>query len=148
MKDIRILSVITGYTLLCAAFNSWEEQLPSVAFYFGTIIAAVGTSLFSIFLLVLLRNGAQFTRGVFTVFAYVVCLTGAIAYSFFAINGKADTINSAANMHVVVFPITHAFFTLTLGFGVTLCAFVVFLYRKIRNVQSAAGGGGIPPPQL
>jgi len=38
----------------------------------------------------------------------------AIAYAYYASNGKADSLHSAAHMHVIVFPMLHACFTFVL----------------------------------
>ena len=42
--------------------------------------------------------------------AYVVAITGFLAYLGYAFDEKADSINSAAHMHVVAFPILHCIF--------------------------------------
>ncbi|MFT5524289.1 MAG: hypothetical protein ACI9G1_004563 [Pirellulaceae bacterium] len=39
--------------------------------------------------------------------AYAVASTGTVIYGVYAFDGQADSINSAAHMHVIAFPILH-----------------------------------------
>ena len=39
--------------------------------------------------------------------AYLIAATGVMAYLFYAVNGKADSLESSAHMHVILFPVLH-----------------------------------------
>ena len=133
-NHIRILSVVFSLTFLCAAFNSWEEQLPNIVFYLGTVLGAIITSFFAILFIIVLRNtsASQFTRSVFIVLAYIVCGTAMFAYFYYAINGKADSLHSAAHVHVVIFPFFHIFISCALLLVAVFTVFIASLIKKMN----------------
>ncbi len=50
--------------------------------------------------------------------AYAIAITGLLVFTLYAFDGKADSLNSAAHMHVIMFPILHCVFAF-LVYGVT-----------------------------
>ena len=111
-RHIHILLGLAGLTFACAAFNSFEEQLPGLGFYTSTVFGAVAAPLFAVWVVYLLRHKPLFTQGVFVGVAYVVCVTALLSYTNYALNGKADSLHSAAHMHVIMFPIFHGLVTI------------------------------------
>ena len=94
-------------TLLFALVNSVGEQLPTLSFTLGATIAAVISQLPGIIVGFLSSRGISKVTAALLIPAYFIAATGLLAYLVYAFNGKADSLNSAAHMHVIMFPILH-----------------------------------------
>ncbi len=108
---IRILLVLNALTLLFAAYNSYEEQLPSLTIYLATVVAAVVAGSISSILFIAISKRDKKINLFFAIVAHLSTLTGTVIYLYYALNGKADSLHSAAHMHVIVFPISQGFLT-------------------------------------
>ena len=132
-KNTLILCVIIGLTLLFAAYNSWEEKLPTILFYLGTVIAAIIPSCFALFILYFVRNKIYLIKTIFQIIAYIISLFGLSIYIFYAFNGKSDSLHGAAHMHVIMFPLTYLVLSLGLIIlGIVLSSF----YTTIKRVKN------------
>ena len=136
-RHITILLGLVVLTFICAAFNSFEEKLPSAGFYILTVFGAVATPLVTIWVVYLVRHKSTFTRKVFVLVAYFVCTTSLLAYINYAFNGKADSLHSAAHMHVIIFPIFHCFVSIIVMLIGLLTASIGNKLKK--NVKHVAG---------
>jgi len=136
-RHLNILLGLAGLTFACAAFNSFEEQLPSAGFYISTIFGAVAAPLFAVWVVHLVRHKPIFTSGVFVSVAYIVCVTALLAYTHYAFNGKADSLHSAAHMHVIAFPIFHGFVSIILMLtGLLIASIGKRLKKHVQHVAA------------
>lgn len=109
LVHVAVLGFIFLLTLLFAFINSIGEQLPSISFALGATLASVISQLPGGIVGFFSTRGYSRTIVVFLFPAYFVATTGMLAYLAYAFNGKADSLNSAAHMHVVMFPMFHCF---------------------------------------
>ncbi len=121
---IKILLMLNISTLMFSAYNSYVEELPSLLFYFGTVIGAIASGIISSTIFVLISKRARRTNYPFGVVAYVSTGLGTLAYLYYALNGKADSMHSAAHMHVVMFPLLHGFLAIC---GLTIAGLISFI---------------------
>lgn len=105
--SLAVLVAALCTTVLFAIVNSIQEELPSMGFaIFVTLLA--GLSQFPGILVAYVRWRRQSnTTAPFLFAAYAVATTGTLAYGYHAFNGKADSLNTAAHMHVIMFSILH-----------------------------------------
>jgi len=129
-----ILLVINIATLVFAWVNNIEEELPDTVFFLETVAGAItpGIIAAAIFLVV-----SRFRRRIDYIFgfvAYVISLFGMIVYAIYASNGKADSLNTAAHMHVIMFPMLLGFVTLVALVGASIISFTIyFLFLHPKN---------------
>lgn len=105
-------------TLLFATINAIEESLPTHLFTLKVVLAAGISQLPGIILAAAHWHRPSRLMAAFLRPAYIVATTGVLAYAAYALNGRADSFNSAAHMHVIMFPILH-------------CIFAIFLYVSL-----------------
>jgi hypothetical protein len=106
-SHLMIFAALILAILACAAFNNFEEQLPSQAFFLGTVFGAITPSVLAVAAFEVISRWRRRIDVPSCVAAYLVCTTGLVAYAFYALNGKADSLHSAAHMHVIMFPMLH-----------------------------------------
>lgn len=106
--SLCILSGLLLLTFLFALKNSLEEGFPFYTKEMAMVVGLAGLSQLPGILIALWRwkKEPRATMPLLLV-AYFVAFTGWLAYFNFAFNGQADSINSAAHMHVFAFPILH-----------------------------------------
>ena len=112
-SHLTIFAVFILAILGCAAFNSYEEELSSHAFFLGTVFGAIAPSVLAVAAFAIICHWRRRIDVSFCVAAYLVGSTGLLAYVFYALNGKADSLHSAAHVHVIAFPMLYG--ALTLG---------------------------------
>lgn len=105
-------------TLVFAAINAAEEELPS-RFAIQVTLAAGISQLPGLILAVAALFSSKSGLRWLLFPAYFVAVTGLSMYTIYAFNGKVDAQDSAAHMHVIMFPIMHCFIA---GFAYTLVA--------------------------
>jgi hypothetical protein len=121
---IVLLVSVLVVTLLLATKNAIDEQnntrLTLIAISFSVVSQLPGI----VFGYLRLAR-PTFRCRMMLVPAYFMALTGCAAYFGYAVNGKADSLNSAAHLHIVFFPMLHCFFGLLLyGFFAILAMFI------------------------
>ena len=109
LVHIAVLAFIFLFTLILALINSIGEQLPSISFALVVTLASVISQLPGIIVGFFSTRRNARTTIVFLFPAYFIAATGMLAYLAYAFNGKADSLNSAAHMHVIMFPMLHCF---------------------------------------
>ncbi len=129
---VRILFVLNGLTLLFAAYNSYEEKLPSLTFYFATVVAAVAAGSISSIIFIAISRRDKKINPFFAIVAYLSTLLGTVVYLYYALNGKADSLHSAAHMHVIVFPVSHGFLTVC---GLALASLLSVIVKLITATK-------------
>ena len=102
-----ILVIITLVTLFCAAFNSYEEELPTAALQLGTVAAAIAPSILGMAAFIIVPRLLKDPKWPLCLASYMISGAGMLAYAFYAGNGKADSIHSSGHMHVIMFPIVY-----------------------------------------
>lgn len=107
LLHIVVLGFVFLLTLIFALVNSVGEQLPSLSFTLGVTVAATISQVPGILVGFLSSRATSRTITAFLFPAYLVAATGMLAYLNYAFNGKADSLDSAAHMHVIMFPILH-----------------------------------------
>ncbi|TWT75797.1 hypothetical protein CA13_73700 [Planctomycetes bacterium CA13] len=75
--------------------------------------------------------------------SYFVALTGIAAYLNYATNGKSDSLNSAAHMHVVMFPMLHCFLAFAVYSAAGLIAAAIAVLPSSDGVPSDVTSGTI-----
>lgn len=123
------LSVACVLTLLFATFNAWQEEHQGRGLVFLAGLSIV-SQLPGLAVAQWFRLSSKSHVGVMLVAAYFVAATGLLVFGVYAFNGKADSMNSAAHMHVVAFPVFHIALALFVyccaGFG----SFCIYVYRR------------------
>ncbi|MES2477404.1 MAG: hypothetical protein V4640_16575 [Verrucomicrobiota bacterium] len=104
-----ILGIITLVILFCAAFNSYEEELPTAVFYMGTVVASIVPSILGMAAFFMVTRLHGISNWPLCVASYMISITGMLAYTFYAANGKADSLHSSGHMHVIMFPVVYGF---------------------------------------
>ena len=112
-------------TLVLASSNAIEEELPTRSFMFTVILAAGISHVPGMVLAIAIARCQKPSLRIIVLLvpAYIVAVTGALAYLFYALNGKADSLN-AAHLHVIFFPVFHCFFAAVLYSIAGIVAFV------------------------
>ena len=130
-----LLGLACVLTLLFASINAWEEEIRGRAFAMVVGLSIV-SQLPGLGIAQLFRLSPKSYTGVLLVGAYLIAATSLAVYTIYAFNGKSDSMNSAAHMHVIFFPIFHlvlsVFVYLCVGFG----AFCIYLYRRQRDAKN------------
>lgn len=137
---IKILLVLNIFTLICSAYNSYEEELPSLLFYFGTVFGAIASGIISSTIFVLISKRTRRTNYPFCIVAYASTGLGTLAYLYYALNGKADSLHSAAHVHVFAFPMLQGFLTIC-GLAIAGLISVITrsaIYNKSSNTEPNA----------
>lgn len=139
--SLVILACALLLTLVFATINTIEEEHPLAEGGAILILIACVSQLPG--LLVALwrwkRNSVSAIPMLFG--AYLIALTGSAVYAVYAFNGgPADSLNSAAHMHVIFFPVLHCIFAAVvyLACGILSAVLSVFLSYKQRDEQSHA----------
>ncbi len=99
-------------TIFFATVNSLGEQLPTVSFTILASFASIISQLPGIALAIACYRHASGLVRVLLLPAFFVAVTGLLAYLAYAFNGKAESLDSAAHMHVIMFPILHCIIAL------------------------------------
>ena len=134
-----LLLVFFSWTLLMASINLVQEGSGS----------QISQDLSSVFASVLLVGFSGFSQvpGLFVAWwrwkgsaksvppmlfaAYVIALTGVAAFTGFASQtGPSDSMNSAAHMHIFLFPLLHLVFSGMVYFVASLCTIGCVLYWR------------------
>ena len=105
---VLLLPLLFVITLALGTFNAIDEENGLRL----TVIGALGSIVSQIpgLMIAFVAYRRRSVASAILLFAaYIVALTGLVAYLNYATNGKADSLNSAAQMHVVMFPILHCF---------------------------------------
>ena len=156
--NLYILAACVAGLFICAACNGWDEmgQPPLLEifkqggeYFVITVSAAIAVPLLAIAVMVLMRGRTPLTRAITAIGAYIVCGTALLAYVWFAANGQADSINSAAHMHVIVFPIRHAVFSALVGalaLGIIALTSICRYFRQnMSTPKHRLEAAGVPP---
>ena len=99
--------------ILCfAAFNSYEEQLPTWSFYISTVIGAIIAPALAVTSLLIALKLSNRINIPLLIVAYLSLTFGFLVYFKYAFNGKADNMETAAHMHVIAFPFLHSALTI------------------------------------
>jgi hypothetical protein len=126
-------------TEVFATINTIEEDYPLDEGTFLILIA--GVSQLPGLLIALWRWKKNSVAAIPMLFgAYIIALTGAAAYAAYAFDGQADSINSAAHLHVIAFPVLHCIFAVVvyLACGIVSGVLSLFRIRQRRGEQSHA----------
>jgi len=126
-----ILSSIFLVTLVFAAVNAIEES-PQLNFVLLATVGAVASQIPGLILGWYRCRSSFWYARLMLIPAYCVAITGVLVYAIYAFNGRADSLNSAAHMHVIFFPVMHCILAAVgyLVFAVTLG--LIFLVRRRR----------------
>jgi hypothetical protein len=124
---IRVLWSIIIVTFLLSIFN-WYEEGYFIGLLF-TNLAAVFSGVISTLLFMLSIRRQWACRKTFKIVALLSVLFGFAGYLFYAINGQAENSStSAAQMHVIVFPILHAMVTAFLFLSAMIVTFALKVF--------------------
>ncbi|MFK7821636.1 MAG: hypothetical protein AB8G99_23185 [Planctomycetaceae bacterium] len=117
--SLWLFAVALTLTLVFAMKNALEEGFPWVSKETAFVVLFAGASQLPGLFVGYLR-WKKTSRAIIPmlIVAYFVALTGLLTYMKFAFDGRADSINSAAHMHVFAFPIMHCI--------LAACLYVVF----------------------
>jgi hypothetical protein len=119
-----------------AWINNSEELLPTTMFFAQTILGALASGFGATLLFLIVSKIRRRTDYVFSTIAYCSSLFGMMAYAFYAYSGKADSMHSAAHMHVIVFPLLHGFLTIVaIIVGAILSTAIYFLFQRKKQTQ-------------
>jgi hypothetical protein len=130
-----LLAIAFAFTILFAAKNAVEEQLGSTSFVCKVVLAAVISQIPGMLIaLTRTRTSGFWVRGLL-VPAYMIAVTGVCAYAVYAFNGKADSLNSAAHMHVIFFPVMHCVFGVLAYLLTTVCMGLAIGVRRLLPSQ-------------
>lgn len=113
LNSWRILLAAWLLTELFAAKNSVDEGYALLTWSGMVVIIIAGLSQMpGVLIAVRYRNSQSVAILPLLVGSYVIAVTGWGVYAKYAFDGRADSINSAAHLHVVVFPVLHCVFAL------------------------------------
>ncbi len=119
------------WTLACATLNTVEEGYPLLSFVGSGLILLAGLSQVPGILIAVwhwkTRAGAAVPL---LCGAWIIAFTGAAVYAKYASDGRADSLNSAAHLHVIAFPVFHGLFALLVYL---LCGLVAVLGLRRRR---------------
>jgi uncharacterized protein with PQ loop repeat len=125
----KILVSVILLTLCLASFNSYEEGVSGFVFFFVTVIGVVVGSVICLLAYAQANKSLGEKSTAYLIAAYASAIFGLLAYLHYATNGKSDSLDSAAHMHIIAFPILHIFLSVS---GVFLAAVWVRI-RKVTN---------------
>ena len=128
-------------TLALGAFNAINEQNGMRLTVIGSLGSVVSQIPGLMIAYVFYRRRSTSSR-LFLFAAYFVALTGLAAYLNYATNGKADSLNSAAHMHIIMFPILHCFLAFIVYTATGLIAAIATIPSS-TEIHSGAGNGTI-----
>lgn len=130
-----ILSSVLCLTLAFALVNAIEEELGALRFT-AMVTLLAGISQLPGIAIATLRGsngswGKSSTSTALLTCAYVIAATGLAVYAVYAFDGKADSMNSAAHLHIFVFPIMHCIFGIAVyGLG-SATSLIVYFVRSV-----------------
>ncbi|WP_440906391.1 hypothetical protein ACMZOO_18630 (plasmid) [Catenovulum sp. SX2] len=128
---LKIQCILILMTAVFAAFNGYEEQLGSVGNIGTAVIYALVAGSFSVVVHFIAHKLLPKYSKPYCVTAYASALFGFIGFVYYASNGKADSLESAAHMHVIVFPILHTMLAILLFVAATIWGAVLRFNRKV-----------------
>ncbi len=135
-KPPTSLAALAGGLLLTEAFaliNALDEELPSWTFTL-LVIAIAGVSQLPGLLIAYWRWKTRSVAAVpLLVGAYGIAVTGGMAYAAYALNGKADSLNSAAQMHVIAFPVLHCILAVLIYAACGAVSAVCCVFAKFKR---------------
>lgn len=124
--SLTILSLMFAATIVFAVANAMDEN-PEFNFVALATVAAVASQTPGLVLGWFCRGSSSWYARLMLIPAYCVAITGVLAYTVYAFNGRADSTHSAAHMHVIVFPVMHCILA-ALGYVVFAAALgLIFL---------------------
>ena len=145
-KHIAILCVINIATFIFAWINSTEEELPTAIFFTQTVIGAIGSGVGATLVFLIVSKMRRSIDYVFCTIAYGSSFFGMMAYALYAYSGKADSLHSAAHMHVIFFPILHGVITVgAVVAGAILSTAIYFLIQRKKQTEQVSAGNPLPP---
>jgi len=139
--SLVILACALLLTEVFATINAIEEDYPLLAWGTIFVILIGGVSQLPGLLIALWRWKRKSAAAIPMLFgAYMIALTGCGVYSLYAFDGKADSLNSAAHMHVVFFPILHCILAVGIYVicGIVSAVFSLVRWLRTRDDQSHA----------
>lgn len=136
--SLAILGFAFAGTLVLGTVNAIDEDLPPRLFLIATS-GSVVSQVPGLGIAYWRWKTGSIVPTVLLGVAYLVAVTGVLAYFNYATNGKADSLHSAAHLHIVLFPLTHCFLAVcayaVLGLTAAAISFIDF------GDASHAGGG-------
>ena len=131
-----LLAIAFAFTILFATKNAVEEQLGSASFVCKVVFAAVISQIPGVLIAFARSRSSTFGIRCLLVPAYIIAATGVWVYAIYAFNGKADSMDSAAHMHVVFFPIMHCVFGVLAYLATGLFIGVAYAAARLRSSQN------------
>ncbi|WP_440904823.1 hypothetical protein ACMZOO_00910 [Catenovulum sp. SX2] len=122
---LKIQCIFMLITAALAAFNAYEEQLGGVSTIGTAVIYALIAGTFSVFAYFIVQRWLPKFSKPYCITAYTSVFFGCIGFLYYASNGKADSLESAAHMHVIVFPMLHTMLAILLFIGATIWGIVL-----------------------
>lgn len=118
-------------TLLFAFINTWEEEIPMLSQGGILLVLLAGLSQIPGVLLAFMRYKNNSTAMLPPlVAAFLIAGSGVLAYCGYALNGKADSIDTAAHLHVVAFPIMHCVFAFAVYLLSGIASMLIYFARR------------------
>jgi len=114
IMHLKIITIIVLVTAVLAAFNAYQEELVGVVSYLVSVFGALLGSILCLLAYTFVLRKFPYNARPFLWASYAVAILGLIAYLNYALNGKADSLNTAGHMHVIVFPLLHIFISICL----------------------------------
>lgn len=133
-----VLLGLYALTTLLATVNALDEKIGNPLFVLIVVAVAGVDQLPGIVIAFVARWLPRFVGIPLLLAAYAIALTGTLAYGLYAIDGKADSLNSAAHMHVILFPVLHTLGAATAYVVALLASFVAILISRARRTRPAA----------
>ena len=131
---LTALAIINSVTFALAWRNSTEEELPGFLFFIETVVGAIASGVIATIVFALVSRYQRKVNYVFGTTAYMTSIFGLVVYAIYATNGKADSLHSAAHMHVIAFPMLHGFLTIiALGVASVISVILYLVFRRSRN---------------
>jgi hypothetical protein len=125
----NILVSVIFLTVCLASFNSYEEGISGFVFFIVTVVGAIVGSVICLLAYAQANKSFGEKSTAYLIVAYASAIFGLLAYIHYATNGKSDSLNSAAHMHIIAFPILHTFLSVS---GIILATAWVSIRKNIN----------------
>jgi uncharacterized membrane protein YozB (DUF420 family) len=109
----KILVSVIFLTVCLASFNTYEEEISGLINFIGPVVGAVFGSVICLLAYAQANKSLGEKSMAYLIAAYVSAILGLLAYLHYATNGKSDSLNSAAHMHIIAFPVLHTFLSVS-----------------------------------
>jgi len=100
---------MVAITFLMALYNWYDEG--HFQLFQTNFLAITGSSL-AIIVSTKSSKKCPRLRVLYTIAAYFLVALGLLVYTVYALNGPADSLHSAAHMHIIIFPMIHITLTI------------------------------------